>query len=147
AVTGIGLAALAWVLANYGFRAWQVPDVGEPLDREAFRASVPSGPDNQAGPKIQEAVAALDAPPGQGGLWLARVAEVARLPLGVIERPSPGGMAPSLTHLPGCRKIAERLAALAEAERGQGKPGPAFEHLAQMLALSRNLRNKAPAIS
>jgi hypothetical protein len=147
AMTGIGVAALAWVLVNYGFRAWEIPDVGEPLDREAFRASVPSGADNQAGAKIQEAVAALDAPPGQQGLWLARMAEAARLPLGVIERPSPAGMAPTLTHLPGCRKIAERLAALAQAERGQGNPGRAFEHLAQMLALSRNLRNKAPALS
>src|SRR5207245_348514 len=56
ALIGFALAALFWIALNFAYRAWEIPEVGEPLDRQAFRASVPTGRTNQAGQKIQEAL-------------------------------------------------------------------------------------------
>ncbi len=38
ALAGFGAAALVWLGVNLGHRAWAIPDVGEPVDRIAFRA-------------------------------------------------------------------------------------------------------------
>src|SRR5262249_43723267 len=69
------------------------------------------------------------------------------LPPGVLESPPDSAPSPDFRYLPACLKMTERLRALALAARAQGKPGPAFDHLAQILALSRTLRNKAPLAS
>jgi hypothetical protein len=156
ALAGFGLAALAWAALVFAFRAWDIPDLGEPVDRAAFRASVPSGPDNPAGQKIQEALADFETPgvaaaedwlPLWRRDWLALLAEVSRLPVGVIETPRGDGELPLLKHLAVCRKMTGQLRFLAEVALKEGKPAAAVDHLARILALSRNLRNKAPLAS
>ncbi len=143
ALAGLLLAAAAWIGLNYGHRAWQVPDVGPPLDPVAFRATIPSGPGNAAGPKLQEAFSAIEQAAG-GDAWLKLVEDVPRLPVGVIETPHADGPPPTLHHLRASQTMTDRLRALATRKLAAGEPGPAFEHLALLLALSRNLRNKAP---
>jgi hypothetical protein len=140
---GFAAVALGWALVNFGFRAWEIPAVGAPLDREEFRTSIPAA-DNQAGQKIQQALAEMSRPPEAGKTWRARMAEITRLPLGVIDTPPSGGNQSLLRHLPACRTLTARLRSLAEKALAERRPGPAFDHLAQILALSRNLRNKAP---
>jgi hypothetical protein len=147
ALAGFGAAALAWVALSYGFRAWELPDVGAPLDPAAFRASVPSGQANAAGQKVLEAIADVEQPRGKEDLWLVRMAEAARLPAGVIEVPRGDGQPATLSHLPACKKLTERLRSLARDKQATAQPGAAFDHLAQVLALSRGLRNKAPLAS
>jgi hypothetical protein len=135
---------VAWALVNYGYRAWSVPDVGEPVDRTSFRASLPVGGDaNLAAQKIQEAIAELDAE-GKAEVWRARMAELRGLPLGVIEIPSPDGQPPSSRHLPTAGKLAARLLAEATAEHDKEV---FLARVAEVLTLSRNLRNKAPVTS
>jgi hypothetical protein len=155
ALAGFGLVALAWAALVFAFRAWNIPDLGEPLDRAAFRASIPTGLDNPAGQKIQEALADFDNP-GAGAEdwlplwrhdWLSLLAEVTNLPAGVIETPRGDGELPLLKHLVVCRRMAGQLRFLAQGALKEGKPAAAVDHLAQILALSRNLRNKAPLAS
>jgi hypothetical protein len=136
ALIGLGAGVVAWVALNIGYRTWEIPDVGEPLDRTAFRDSIPTGNDNLAGRKIQDAMSLLD---HKDGRWLAALAEVPGLPLGVIEVPLGDGQLPLLRHLPVCRHMANRLDELALKE----PPAAAFNYRIQILALSRNLRNKA----
>lgn len=147
ALAGFGLAATAWLAVQMTWRAWEAPDVGEPLDRAAFRASIPTGDGNKAGQKIQEAIAEFEAADGKEAVWLARMTEVSQLPVGVIEVPSTEGNAASLRHLPACHRMTERLLKKAQAARSQGQLETALDHLSQILALSRNLRNKAPIAS
>jgi hypothetical protein len=147
ALIGFSLAALVWIGLNFGYRAWEIPDVGEPLDRQAFRASVPAGENNRGGEKILQALGEMDKRDWREGLWLPPIAEAVRLPVGVLETPPANGPPPLLSYLPGCRKIANVLRILADEALAEGKPGRAFEHLAQILALSRTLRNKAPLAS
>jgi hypothetical protein len=155
ALAGFGLVALAWAGLVLAFRAWDIPDLGEPLDRAAFRASIPSGRDNPAGQKIQEALADFENPgaaaedwlPLWRRDWLSLLAETTRLPVGVIENPRGDGELPLLKHLAGCRRMAGQLRFLAQVALKEGKPGAAVDHLARILALSRNLRNKAPLAS
>lgn len=142
ALIGFGLAALAWTAINLGHRAWEVPDASEPLDRAAFAASIPSGKDNLAGQKFQAALADFE-----DGPWLARIADAAALPTGVIEYPPADGPSPVPRHLATCRHMTDRLWGLASRELEQGNTAAAVQHLAQILALSRNLRNKAPLSS
>ena len=137
ALISFGLAATVWVSLNLGFRAWEIPDVGKPIDPVAFRAKLPIGNDDPAAKAIQQAVGQFGERKDQ---WLAEIAKAARLPAGVLEVPRADGQLPLLTHLPACRKMTDELLRQARAK----EPGPAFEHLAQILALSRNLRNKAP---
>ncbi len=138
ALIGFTLAVLIWVLVNYGYRAWQVPDVGQPLDLAAFHASLPADKDNGAARAIHQAVNELDGP--NDAAWQASMEEAARLPVGVLIIPREEDHSPNLLHLPNCRKISADLLRLARDK----EPGPAFEHIAQILALSRNLRNHAP---
>ena len=144
---GFGVVAVAWVGVNCARRAWEVPDIGAPLDRVAFRDSIPSGLANPAGKAIQEALADMDQGEGKEGHWLARIAKVPQVPLGVIETPSGDGQTPLLRHLPVCRKMTDKLLSLSRLALAEGKQATAFEHLTQILALSRNLRNKAPLAS
>ncbi len=137
ALIGFGLAATVWVLLNFGFRAWEIPDVGKPIDAVAFRAGLPIGKEDATKKAIDQAIAQYRDGNDQ---WLASIAEVARLPVGVLEVPRADGQSPRLMHLPACQKMTDDLLRAARAK----EPGPAFEHLAQILALSRNLRNKAP---
>jgi hypothetical protein len=151
ALAGFTLAALAWVGVVLAGRAWEIPDAGEPLDRSAFRATVPTGRDNPAGQLIQEALADLGNPGAAADEWLplwrrdwqTLLAEASRLPVGVIEVPRGDGENPILTHLAVCRKMTAKLRTLAREALKAGQPGDALDHLTQILTLSRNLRNKA----
>lgn len=143
ATIAFALAAMAWAALILGWRAWEIPKVDEPLDRAAFRASLPSGKDNAAALKIQEALAKFEDPDAKED-WLRPLAEAARLPLGVMETPRSES---TLTHLTACRKMTDQLRRLCETAVKQRTPAAAVEHLTQMLALSRNLRNKAPLLS
>src|SRR5262249_12318450 len=126
-----------WVLLNFGFRAWEIPDVGKPIDAVAFRAGLPIGKEDAAKMAIDQAIAQY----GDGNeQWVASIAEAARLPVGVLEMPRSDGQSLRFMPLPACRKMTDELLRAARAK----EPSPAFEHLAQILALSRNLRNKAP---
>jgi hypothetical protein len=143
---GFGAAGLVWAVLNYGFRAWEIADVGEPMDRKAFRALVPFGRDNAAGLKIEEALGEIDNREGEGP-WQARLAEAAHLPLGVIGSPPSEGPSPTPRHLPAARTMTTRVRTLAENALKTGKPESAFNYLAQLLMLSRTLRHKAPLAS
>jgi hypothetical protein len=145
ALVGFGLAALAWAVLNHGLRAWVIPDVGAPLDREAFRDAISAASNNRTGPLILKALADMNPPEGkEKGPWLDRMAEVVRLPVGVIQSPPSRGQAPVMDHLPGCQTMADRLRALSRAALGIREPRAAWECLTRILALSRTLRNKAP---
>src|SRR5262249_39582676 len=93
ALIGFGLAATVWVLLNFGFRAWEIPDVGKPIDAVAFRAGLPIGKEDAAKKAIDQAIAQY----GDGNeQWLASIAEAARLPVGVLEMPRSDGQSPRL---------------------------------------------------
>src|SRR5262249_36251977 len=146
---GSGALCLAWAGVVFALRAWQVPETAEPMDRVAFQRSIPQGEANKAAAKIEEALAEFlknakegDLPPE--GPWLIPLADSVKLPPGVIVTPTSDGQTPLLRHLPGLRKMTTRLRLLSKEKREAGQPKTAFEHLAQILALSRNLRNKAP---
>jgi hypothetical protein len=152
AVTGFGLAALAWVALNLGYRTWEIPDAGEPLDREAFRASVRAA-DSRAGPLIRRALAGMDEPEEEVkegriiSLWRLRMARAAQLPVGVIESPPGGSPDAILRRVQASRELTARLRVLAREALKDSNPRGALDFLAQVLALSRNLRNKAPLAS
>ena len=80
---------------------------GPPLDLSVYRAALPGARANLAGKLLQEAVALIDE---RGGAWKDRLAEVARLPTGVIEMPCGDGQAALLQHLPACQKMSSALA-------------------------------------
>lgn len=143
ALIGCAVLALAWVAVNLGYRAIEVPDVGEPIDPLSYRETLPVGEENRAGMKIQEAVTLFEQREGPDPQWLTRIAEASRLPAGVIESPRSDGGAALLRHLPICENMASKLRDIARTS----KRGPAFDRLAEILALSRSLRNKAPAAS
>jgi hypothetical protein len=148
ALIGIGLLSLAWAGLVFSRRAWEIPDVGEPMDRSAFKKTIPTGNDNKAGPTIEEALAEFSKDPeGPKNLWILPLAKATRLPVGVIAPPSGDGQKPLLRHLEGCGKMTLRLHELFEKKLDSGRPEEAFEHVVQILALSRNLRNKAPPAS
>jgi hypothetical protein len=137
AIAGVALGVTLWAGLNFGYRAWEIPDVGEPLDPLAFKAAIPAGKENAGGIKVQEALAEMERP---GDRSLERIAEAARLPIGVIEVPRGDGQAPVLRLLPECRKLTARLRVAAQ----NGEPDVAIERLDQILALSRNMRHRAP---
>jgi hypothetical protein len=145
ALAGFALVALAWAGLVFVWRMWEVPDPGEPLDPVAFRAAL--GDDNRAAQKIQQALAEMENPDARPGAWVVTLGEAARLPVGVIETPRKDGQESSLLHLPACRTMTEKLRALASAALGAGRPAGAVDYLGHILALSRNLRNKAPVAS
>ncbi len=141
AAAGFGAVIFVWAAVFAGFRAWQIPDVAEPLDREAFRASVPTARANPAGQKIQEAIADFNQRGAAGVVWPARLADVARLPAGVVANPFAHSQTLVRRDLHACRGMAD---ALRDRAREQGTPpGAAWNDLAQVLALSRTWRNKA----
>jgi hypothetical protein len=144
ALIGFSLAAVAWLAVQMGWRAWEVLDVGEPLDRATFRASIPGGKENAAGLKIQEAIGHFETRDGKDADWLARMAEIVELPPGVIEVPSSEGSAGLMRHIESCQRMAATLATRARGAQTGGKHEAALDYLAQVLALSRSLRNKAP---
>jgi hypothetical protein len=135
ALVGLGLAAMAWFGVNLGYRAWEVPDAGEPVDLRAFRRSLPSGNENLAGRKIRAFLEVRR----QADFFLL-LAEAERLPVGVIEEPRSDGQPCLLSHLPPCVYLSDRLCKLAQQSES---PDAALDYLAQVLALSRNLRSKA----
>jgi hypothetical protein len=148
AIAGFSLAGLAWALVSFGYRAWEIPDVGEPMDRDAYRTSVPLGRNrNPGGQKILEAIGELELRENKEGPWLARMDEAARLPIGMIENPLAGSRELLVRHLEACGKIAGKLRGLAAAAQKDGKPGLALDRLSQILYLSRTLRNKASMTS
>jgi hypothetical protein len=147
ALIGFSLAILAWAGLNYAQRAWELPDAGEPIERLAYRMSLPTGPDNLAAPKIQEALAEFDRVKGNAGDWIDRLEEVARLPAAVVETPPSDGTSPYWPHLIPCSRMTSRLRQLAAQAQARGNPAAALQHLVQILALSRNLRTRAPLAS
>lgn len=136
ALLGYAGATLVWAALVFGYRAIEVPNVGEPLDVAAYRAKLPSNNENAAGRAIQKAIAD-SADPHE--IWILHLAEAARLPVGVIDMPRADGQTAVASHLPTCRKLADNL--LKRAQQGNRRDG--FMHLAEILALSRNMRNKA----
>ena len=140
ALVGFIATVLVWACLNFGYRAWEMPDVGSPMDTTAFRAQIPFSKDNLAAREVDQALGKIDEP---NDAWLAPIAEMARLPVGVLEVPRADGQRPLLIHLPKCQRITAGLLRHAQAS----EPEPAFEYLAQILSLSRNLRNKAPVES
>jgi len=142
ALLGVGLALLAWAGVNFGYRAWHIPNLPEPLDRLAFRAALPAADANMAGKKIQEALTEIESAEGKKEVWQARMAEVDLLPVGVIETPSGDGQSSLLRHLPTCRKLTDKLL-----EMPNVKPEFGLARVTAVLALTRNLRNKAPLAS
>jgi hypothetical protein len=137
ALIGFGTGVFLWMLVNIGYRAIEVPDVGEPLDPKEFRASLPVGVDNAAGKAVNDAVAHFE--DNQNKRWMESLAALPALPVGMVEPPR-ADLRPLLArHLPVCRDMAAELLRMAPAQ----EPGPALDSLAQVLALSRNLRNKA----
>ena len=137
ALVEFSTALAIWALINFGYRAWEVPNVGAPLNPLALRESLLTARDNAAARAIHQAITQLDEP---NDPWLVPMAEVTRLPAGVLEIPRRDGQMPGLLHLPACEMITDRL--LVQARHSES--GSALEYLAQILALSRNLRNKAP---
>jgi hypothetical protein len=166
ALLGVGASLGVWALLNFGYRAWEIPEVGAPLDAVAFKAALPAARDNAGAKVIHKAIGHFDEAqslqhiianwgnqPQAGNLadhqakleesekrWPEAMAETPRLPIGVLETPRSDGQAPQLKHLPTCRRMAKEL-------RKRARTAPrdlAFEQIAQILALSRNLRNKAP---
>jgi len=133
-----------WVAVTIGIRVWTLPHVGAPLDRVAFRASIPTAAANAGGQKIQEALADFRAAPLAESAWLQRLDEANRLPLGIIESPPGDGQTPLLRHLPDAESMARRLRDRAAAKQRDGDHAAAFEHLSQILLLSRSMRAKAP---
>jgi hypothetical protein len=137
AIAAVALGVALWAGVNFGYRAWQIPNVGEPLDPLAFKEAVPSGKENAGGKKVQDALAEMEQPEDHS---LERIAEAARLPVGVIEAPRGDGQSPSLRLLPACQRLTTRLRDAAE----KNAPAGNLEYLDQILALSRNMRNRAP---
>jgi hypothetical protein len=140
---GCALVGLVWVGVNLGYRAIEIPDVGPPLDVAEFRESIPAGEDNRAGQKIQDAATLFGQRDGANPQWLEHIAEMAKLPTGSAEPPRGDGGSPLLRHLPACEGMSQQLLQRAR----NTEPGPAIGYLVQVLALSRNLRNKSPAAS
>jgi hypothetical protein len=136
AMASVAGAVALWAGVNFAYRAFEIPDVGEPLDRLAFKEAIPAGQQNAGGAKVQDALAEMDRPEDHS---MERIAEAARLPLGVIEVPRGDGQSPSLRLLPACRRLTTRLAEAAL----KNSPDANLEYLDQILALSRNMRNRA----
>lgn len=144
---GVAVAALVWAALNYGYRAWQIPDVGPPLDRLAFKASLPGGEQNEAARIIEEALGKMDAADQKADAWLARLNDLPKQPPGMLERPSSEGSPLGLRHLPACERMCDRLLKYADADARRGNVDAAWDRLTQVLAISRALRNKAPVAS
>src|SRR5581483_2716022 len=135
-LTGCGAAVLGWAALTLGYRAFELPDVGAPVDPVAFRAALQAGPENVAGLKLQIAFTAIEDAGAQDERWLPLVAQAVPLPAGMIETPRSDGQMPNLRHLPFVPRMTKRLRALAEAEQAAGRPAAAFDYLAQILAVS-----------
>jgi hypothetical protein len=138
AVGVLGTAILAWVALVAGNRATQVPDVGAPFDTAAFRASLPAPNGNDAGRLINFAAQEFSEP--DNDQWQATLAKIVPLPLGVLEMPRGDDQAPLLKELPTCQKMADELLR----NVFWRDPNSAIDNMVVILALSRNLRNKAP---
>ena len=138
ALVGFGVVILAWVCVVHAHRAWSVPDVDEPLDRIAFRATLPDGREQDAAKAIRQAIGQLD--DKNGIAWREHIKDAARLPTGVLEIPRGDGQTPILGHLKGCDAI---LLELTFDDPNADTDG-AFDSLFQSLAITRTLRNKAP---
>ena len=142
---GFASVALVWLSMVCVYRAWELPNAGEPMDRAAFRAAIPDNKANPAGKKIQEALTDFaDQDPNHQPKWPMHMAELAALPVGVIDVPLGDGQTPFLRHLTPCAQITAALRARASGANAIGQRDAALDPLVQILALSRNLRNKAP---
>ncbi|MBM4071419.1 MAG: hypothetical protein FJ271_21155 [Planctomycetes bacterium] len=141
-LVGVGVVGLAWLGIHLAYRAWSIPDTVEPLDRAGFRASTMSmlmANEKRGGQKTQEATLEFDKGP-----WLATLTQAARLPVGIIETPPGDGPSPLPRYLDPAGKMGDRLARLAEEAWNDNRPDAALDYIRLMLALSRNLRNRAP---
>lgn len=58
-LSGGGFLILLWMAGNFAYRALEYPAVPAPYDVNAFRASMPTGPANEAGHLIVDAVNSL----------------------------------------------------------------------------------------
>ena len=124
ALAGFVALGLVWASVVFAFRAWEIPDVGPPLDVAAFRAGIPLPQDDHAAKEVNAALAEFSQFDHQQiELFLElgdiRVDEAlskardhlkaaARLPTGVLESPRSDGM-PTLLHVPQCKRFAEIL--------------------------------------
>ena len=162
ALVGFVSAALAWALVVFAYRAWEIPDVGSPIDVAAFRAGIPVPNDDRAAKEVHAALAEfsqlkrgdvervlrfqvpIGVPVVDEALAQARrhLKEAARFPLGTLEAPRTDG-SPTLQHLESCRKLAEVLISRSR----KMDPEDAAECMREVLTLSRSLRNMAPVES
>ncbi|MCS7046385.1 MAG: hypothetical protein NZO58_08525 [Gemmataceae bacterium] len=145
----IGVVALlaVWWGWHMGRRAWEIPAVSSPLDREAYRSELVKAGENPAGPRIREALLLYaDAERGKAKneAWLGKLSEAVPLPPGVLEAPSKEGHAPMLNHLASVGAMADELYRRAVQAGKEDKNEAAHAAIAQALALSRSLRCKAP---
>jgi hypothetical protein len=142
ALLGFVALGLGWSFLIFSVRAWELPETGEPLDRDAYREVLTAELENRAGPKLQQALTEVERSNLQA--WLAPMREITAMPPGVIEAPSATGNPPLLRLVPACDLMRNQLAELAREKRKAGDHPGAFTHTAQMLSLSRTMRNKAP---
>jgi hypothetical protein len=134
AAIGFGAAIVVVALLHFGYRATEIPDVGEPLDVAAYRATLPQGA-NVAGKLINDAIMEFAEP---DNAWRAGLVLAAKLPPGVLEIPRGDEHPFLLKHIATCQKMAQKLLR----DANWGNPERALENMSLILALSRNLRNK-----
>ncbi len=79
--------------------------------------------------------------------WPKRLPELASLPLGIVEDPRLVGYSTSMDALHRLRSVTGVLCARALQQQARGDNSAALDHLVQVLALSRNLRNRPVAVS
>lgn len=139
---GFCAATLAWAGLYFGYRAWEIPNVGPQIDVLAFKAELQADP-NRAGKVYQRAMGEFVAPevwplPNQPK-WITLMTEAAQFPPGMIELPRGDGQRPQTGYLEKCEKMVRALRHTAT----RSPPDQAVERLAELLAFSRTLRNKA----
>jgi len=135
APAGCGLLLAGWLGANLGGRAIEVPAVGTPFDVAAFEASLPTPEQNQTGRLIRRAAQ-------EANLGLLR--QAVHLPGGMITDPRVPDPQLSVV-LDALQKAAAGLRTEAEEQVAQGDQGAALDIIVDLLALSRQVRQHAPA--
>lgn len=135
---GFGAATLAWAGVCFAYRAWEIPDVGPPMDFAAFKSDLQAD-DNAAGKAYQQALNEFDPAAPRQGKWHAIMTDAARLPPGMIEVPrADGGRAGSL-QLDRARQLIEAISRQASAS----STAQAIDQFSELLALSRTMRNQS----
>jgi hypothetical protein len=151
-----GMLAALWLIGCLTGRVLEVPDVGEPFDVEAFRASLPLLEKDEAGGLIRKAMDDLSTlrpevePAGKDttrelfeGTWKNVLEKgVAVKQLGVVVDPLRVNERLPLGNVQACRKAAHLYRLYAVQLQQQGEYQAALDHLKVLFRLSLHLRNK-----